>query len=114
MIRIRWAFYFEGDHKVSGGWNCLTPNPTDSPKRIPLLGLVNAVIESKDEKYQLRTLASCEASDFVEYQTIMLAPLRRIFFKGKMKLPGQFAGLRLVKKSGYTEVFANGQVKNVT
>ena len=113
MFRLRWAFYFISGNPRRGGWNCLTPNPCDSPKTVDLAGLVNAVIESKDANYEIRTLASCPADQFFEYQTIMLAPMKNLFFKGKMQLPGKFTGLRLVTKTGYTEVFINGLTKNM-
>ena len=112
MIRLRWAFYFIGGGERHGGWNSQTPNLIDSPKTVDLTGLVHAVIESKDEKYQVRTLASCSAKEFIEFQTMMLAPMKNLFFKGRMQLPGKFAGLRIVTKTGYTEVFINGKTKN--
>ena len=115
MIRLRWAFLFKGGREVYGGWNSMTPNAIDSPKCVDLNGLGHAVIQAKDQQnYQVRTLAACLAEDFVEYQTIALAPMKKVIgFRGRKILGSHFGGLRIVTKTGAIECYVNGQVKNI-
>ena len=90
----------------------MTPNPSDSPKCVDLNGLGHAVIESKDDKYQVRTLASCPAEEFVEFQTMALAPMKKIVgFKGRKVLGSYFGGLRIVTKTGAIQVDIGGNIR---
>ena len=114
MVRLRWAFLFKSGREVYGGWNSMSPNPSDSPKCVDLTGLGHAVIQSKDAYYQVRTLAALEAEDFIEFQTIALAPMSRIVgYKGRQQLHSHFGGYRLLGKNRAYEVFANGRVKTL-
>ena len=115
MIKLRWGFLFEGGNReVFGGWNSMTPNPIDSPKRVDLSGCEYAIIQCKDPTtYKTKTLASVHISEFIEFQTIALAPARKIIgMRGRTQLPAYFGGLRIVKRGGATEVYANGAIKH--
>ena len=116
MYRLRWGFVWRYNLKqVFGGWDSMTPNPCDSPKMVDLSGCEYAIIQAKNPiDYQISTLAACPINNFVEFQTIALAPMRTpIGLKGKRTLQSYFGGLRLVERGKATEVFKNGTVKPI-